>query len=90
MQLSYLRITRDALNWRIIQSGRTKHIDVRHHFIREQVQENRIKLTYCPTESMKADIMTKALGTNRFVTLRDLLMKQAMPISFVVVLVCHH
>ncbi|XP_036322252.1 secreted RxLR effector protein 161-like [Rhagoletis pomonella] len=40
---------------------RTKHIDVRHHFIRDCVQNNIIKLQYMPTESMPADVLTKAL-----------------------------
>jgi hypothetical protein len=41
---------------------RIKHIDIRHHFIREQVERGRIIIQYCPTEMMLADILTKPLG----------------------------
>ncbi|KAH9136201.1 hypothetical protein AeRB84_018564 [Aphanomyces euteiches] len=39
---------------------RTKHIDVRHHFIRDLVKQRIIKINYCRTNSMLADILTKA------------------------------
>lgn len=41
--------------------GRTKHIDIRYHFIRWIVEEGKIRLIYCPTEEMIADTLTKAL-----------------------------
>jgi len=41
--------------------ARTKHIDIRFHFIRWIVDDGRIKLTYCPTNDMLADVLTKAL-----------------------------
>ena len=41
--------------------ARTKHIDIRYHFIRFIVQNGSINLIYCPTENMTADILTKAL-----------------------------
>ena len=41
--------------------ARTKHIDIRYHFIRFAVQNGSIKLIYCPTDEMTADILTKAL-----------------------------
>ena len=40
---------------------RTKHIDIRYHFIRYAVQDGKIKLVYCPTNENTADILTKAL-----------------------------
>ena len=42
--------------------SRTKHIDVQHHFIREQVEVEVIELKYVPTQAMVADVLTKALG----------------------------
>lgn len=41
--------------------ARTKHIDIRFHFIRWIVNDGKIALQYCPTEDMTADILTKAL-----------------------------
>jgi hypothetical protein len=41
--------------------ARTKHIDIRYHFIRFVVEGNSIKLIYCPTNEMVADALTKAL-----------------------------
>lgn len=42
---------------------RTKHIDIRFHFIRYAIEEKKIVLVYCPTENMTADIFTKALDS---------------------------
>jgi hypothetical protein len=39
----------------------TKHIDIRFPFIRWIIEDGKMKLVYCPTEEMVADIMTKAL-----------------------------
>ena len=36
--------------------GRTKHIDIRHHFVREKVNDGTIKLKYCCSDRMLADI----------------------------------
>jgi hypothetical protein len=44
-----------------IHSDRTKHIDVRHHFIREKVAEKKIEVKYIPTVDQIADIFTKSL-----------------------------
>ena len=41
--------------------GRTKHIDIKYHFIRELVETDRIKLAYWPSADMVADILTKGL-----------------------------
>jgi hypothetical protein len=40
---------------------RTKHIGVRHHFMRKQVENGNIILEYIPTNNQVADILTKAL-----------------------------
>ena len=41
--------------------ARTKHIDVRYHFIRWVVENGALRLVYCPTADMVADVLTKAL-----------------------------
>ena len=45
--------------------ARTKHIDIRFHFIRWIVEEGKIKLLYCPTDSQVADVLTKALPSTK-------------------------
>ena len=50
--------------------GRAKHIDIKHHFVREQVSSGAVKLEYCPTEEMTADIFTKGLNREQFCKLR--------------------
>ena len=44
-----------------IENERSKHIDVKHHFIRDIYQKGKITLNYVPTSEMIADIMTKNL-----------------------------
>ena len=41
---------------------RTKHIDIRHHFVRDLVNRKTIELSYCSTEDMVADLLTKGLN----------------------------
>ena len=41
--------------------ARTKHIDIRYHFIHFIVDNGSLRLIYCPTEDMVADTLTKAL-----------------------------
>lgn len=45
--------------------SRTKHIDIRHHFIRDKCEEGLIKLKYLCTERMPADVLTKGLSGTR-------------------------
>lgn len=40
---------------------KTKHVDFKYHFIRELVEEEKIKLEYTPTEYMWVDFLTKAV-----------------------------
>lgn len=56
-----------------VSHGRSKHIETKFHFIREQVSKGKIKLKHCGTDLMIADIMTKALKIERFQKLRDML-----------------
>ena len=46
---------------------RTKHIDIRHHFIREKVQEGIVTVTGIPTDKQLADLFTKSLGKQLFI-----------------------
>ena len=41
--------------------SRTKHIDIRFHYIRELVEAEVVELNFCPTNEQVANIFTKAL-----------------------------
>ena len=49
--------------------GRTKHIDIKFHFIREPVENKTVTNFYYPTENMLADIYTQPLCLPRFIKL---------------------
>ncbi|GJW39220.1 integrase, catalytic region, zinc finger, CCHC-type containing protein [Tanacetum coccineum] len=49
-----------------VQHSRSKHIDIHHHFIREQVENGVVELYFVGTEYQLADILTKALPRERF------------------------
>eukprot|EP00121_Abeoforma_whisleri_P005056 Awhi_evm1s4572 len=42
-------------------SRKAKHIDIRYHFIKEMIEDEKIKVTYCPSNLNIADIFTKPL-----------------------------
>ncbi|XP_061989507.1 uncharacterized mitochondrial protein AtMg00810-like [Rosa rugosa] len=46
--------------------GRTKHIRMRYHFVRELVNRGVIEVKYCKTDDQMADVFTKALGGQVF------------------------
>ncbi|GJX52488.1 hypothetical protein Tco_0280857 [Tanacetum coccineum] len=52
-----------------VQHSRTKHIDVRYHFIKEQVEKGIVELFFVGTEYQLADLFTKALSEDRFKSL---------------------
>jgi hypothetical protein len=49
---------------------RTKHIEVRHYFVREKQEAGEIEVSYVPTQDNLADIFTKPLPNPRFCDLR--------------------
>ncbi|GKC92426.1 retrovirus-related pol polyprotein from transposon TNT 1-94 [Tanacetum coccineum] len=49
-----------------VQHSRSKHIDIRHHFIREQVENRVVELYFVETNYQLADILTKALPREWF------------------------
>jgi hypothetical protein len=54
-----------------VQHSRMKHIDMRHHFLRDHAAEGDIALRHVSTERQLADIFTKPLDEQRFCALRS-------------------
>jgi hypothetical protein len=54
-----------------VQHSRTKHIDTRHHFLRDHVAKGDIILEVVRSEDQLADILTKPLDKTRFCLLRN-------------------
>ncbi|GJW31483.1 retrovirus-related pol polyprotein from transposon TNT 1-94 [Tanacetum coccineum] len=61
-----------------VQHSRSKYIDIRHHFIREQVKNCVIELYFVTTDYQLTDIFTKALPRERFEFLLPRLGMQSM------------
>jgi hypothetical protein len=53
-----------------IQHSRTKHIEIRHHFLRDHVQKGDIVVEFIRSEDQFADIFTKPLQEDQFCRLR--------------------
>jgi hypothetical protein len=54
-----------------VQHSRTKHVDIRHHFLRNHEAKGDIELCHVNTENQLADIFTKPLDATRFCFLRS-------------------
>jgi hypothetical protein len=52
-------------------SNRTKHIDVRYHFVREYIEDGIIKVIFVRSTKNDADLFTKNLGGELFQKHRD-------------------
>ena len=62
-----------AISCNSVQHSRTKHIAVRYHFIKEHVEKRTVELYFVKTDYQITDFFTKALPTERFEYLRQLL-----------------
>ncbi|GMI90543.1 cysteine-rich RLK (RECEPTOR-like protein kinase) 8 [Hibiscus trionum] len=59
------------LSKNVVLHGRSKHIHVKYHFLRELSNNKIIKLVHCGTKEQTSDIMTKALKLETFEKLRE-------------------
>ncbi len=51
-----------SLGTNSMTTGKTKHNDIRYHFIREVIKSKASIIEYCPTVDMLADLLTKHVG----------------------------
>jgi hypothetical protein len=56
-----------------VQHSRTKHIDIRDHFLRDLVESQVVSLSFIPTDNQLADILTKPLDVRRIESLRKVI-----------------
>jgi kynurenine formamidase len=54
-----------------VEHNRTKHIDIRYHFLRDHQQKGDIKIIYFNTQNQLVDIITKPLDEKTFSKLRN-------------------
>lgn len=59
-----------------VRSDRTKHVDVKYHFVTESVESGEVVLKWVSTHQQQADIFTKALPAPAFHQFRKMLMTQ--------------
>lgn len=57
----------------LVFHGRSKHIDICYHFIRECIERAKIVINHVYSENQRADVLTKAMSTMKFERLRKLL-----------------
>lgn len=55
-------------------AARTKHIDVRYHFVKDEVASGQVLIDWVPTEDQLADLLTKALARPSFEAMRGRIM----------------
>ena len=59
--------------------GRSKHIDVRFHFLRDLSKERVVELVHCGTQDQITDVLTKPLKLDMFLKLRELMGVREVP-----------
>ncbi|GJR96325.1 retrovirus-related pol polyprotein from transposon TNT 1-94 [Tanacetum coccineum] len=55
-----------SISCNTVQHSKTKHIDIRYHFIKEHVEKGTVEIYFVGTEYQLADLFTKALPKERF------------------------
>ncbi|GKC56849.1 hypothetical protein Tco_1084447, partial [Tanacetum coccineum] len=55
-----------SISWNPVRHSRTKHINIRYHFIKEHLEKGTVELYFVRTEYQLADLFTKALPKERF------------------------
>jgi hypothetical protein len=59
------------LSENLVFHDKSKHIEIKYHYIRDMVQKGVVKLQYVTTNEQIADVLTKPLSRVKFVYFRD-------------------
>ena len=51
--------------------GRSKDIETKYHFLRNEVQSRILEVVHCSIQKQLTDVLTKAIKTDQFLRLRD-------------------
>ena len=62
-----------ALTKNPVFHARSKHIELRHHFISDLVQKEELQLEFISTNEQPADMLTKPITTEKFLKFKDML-----------------
>jgi hypothetical protein len=54
-----------------VHHDRTKHVEMKYHYVRQMVQRHAMELQYIPTEEQIVDVLTKPLCQGKFECFRD-------------------
>ena len=66
------------LSLNLVSDSNLKHIDIRHHFLRELVHQGDTSVSNVPSEFQHADMLTKALAFDVFAIHRRFLMNSSV------------
>ena len=61
-------------NGKASSSKRTRHLDIRYFFIKDQVDKQQLNIKYCPTDQMPADYQSKPLQGDLFQKQKEIFM----------------
>jgi len=61
-------------NGKASSGKRTRHLNIRHFFVTDQIRNGNVAVVYCPTDDMVADVLTKPLQGSKFKKFRQLLL----------------
>ena len=94
MQVERIPIFRDntsaiAITENPVQHSRTKHIDIKYHFIREHVMNGTVEVHFVPSEKQLADIFTKPLDESTFTKLVSELGMLNYSLIHVLIVICY-
>jgi hypothetical protein len=68
-----------SISKNLVMHSKTKHIPIKYHFLREQVNDNIVKLEYVPTKEQIVDMFTKPLPKYAFEYLKERLGVHQIP-----------